>query len=253
MVRDYIHLELRDYWALLIRRWPFFVVPASLVAVLALITLNVSAPPPTYIAGLQFIVGQPPSEEAIFAEDEQRHWSWITSQYVVNSVTDWVNGTEFSKQVADVAYDKGLEEITAKEVFFALNAYTLRSRLTVNVETTDEEDVIILSQAVIEVLRESNRNIIPQLGSIPAEIKPIDVYPDTIDELVINPVAVEKSMMMDIFFRVFVAAATGVGFAMMIEYIDPKFYSRHQVSKMGLDVMGTIPAKAQIVVEQQSA
>ena len=90
-------MELREIWALLKRRWLVILIPAAVVLAIGLITYR--APGPLYNAGVRFIVGQEPLEAAGLS-DEQRLANWKASEYIVNTLADWVRGGQFAELVS---------------------------------------------------------------------------------------------------------------------------------------------------------
>ena len=85
-------------------RWLLIIIPVIVVAVLTVATYQ--SPPTYYNVGMHYLVSQEPSVEAASA-DEQRYYNWLTSEYVVNGLTDWVKGSEFATAVsAELASSK---------------------------------------------------------------------------------------------------------------------------------------------------
>ena len=100
-------MELRHYWKLFKRRWLLVVIPAVVVLAVGLATYQIAA------AGLQCgralsLLAQPPAEAADTA-DEQRYYNWLTSEYIVNGLTDWVKGGGFATAVSQELAAQGVD------------------------------------------------------------------------------------------------------------------------------------------------
>ena len=99
-------MELRHYWIIFKRRWLLVVLPAVVVLAIGLVTYQ--SPPPVYNVGVRFLVAQTPSEGAA-AADEQRYYNWLTSEYIVNGLTDWVKGGAFATAVSQELAAQGFD------------------------------------------------------------------------------------------------------------------------------------------------
>ena len=90
-------MELRTYWNIIRRRWLLLVIPAAIVLAIGLLTYQ--RPAQAYNVGARFIVGQAPGPESESA-DEQRYWAWVTSEYIVDGVVNWVRSRAFAELVS---------------------------------------------------------------------------------------------------------------------------------------------------------
>ena len=232
MIRDDVFTEIRAYLQVLLRRWPFVVVPTVVVAALAIATFRL--PQPTYSTSIQYIVSQQPTVSAE-TDEESRRLVWITSQYVVNGLTDWANGTDFSARIARELQLKGFD-IDTGEVSSALLAGTIRSKLEIYVDHSDEETVRAISNAANVVLNRDNIEAIPQLGEDQAFLMPID-------ELEIEEIAPGMSALLMLPIRMAIGAAAGLALALLVEYIDPKIRSGHQLKSIELALLAEIPTE----------
>lgn len=230
MFYDSAFIELRTYLDVLRRRWPLVVLPALVVLVIGLLTFR--TPPPTYQTSVEYIVGQQPAPDTL-TEEQARQWAWVVSQYVVNGITDWTQGTDFAGRIADqLPAELGMD---TQAVAAALSTNTIRSELTLVVEHPEEAVVEAIANMATDVLQD-NDFVIPQLAGAPARAVPID-------RVIVEPVAPGITAFLDVPLRVFVALAAGIGLALLIEYVDPKVRSARQVEGMKLVVLGKIPAE----------
>ena len=231
-MRKDIFDEIRLYVIVLLRRWPFLLVPMVVVTVLGLARFSV--PQPTYKTSVQYIVSQDPTISAE-SNEESRQFVWLNSQYVVNTITDWSNGTEFAGRVAAEMRTKGFD-IETGEVAAALETGTIRSKLEVFIDHPEEDIVGAMAEAATIVLNRDNLEAIPQLGQDPALITPID-------EIEVEIVAAGLKGYLDLPIRLVIAAAMGIAVALFAEYIDPKIRTRQQIAAIRLPLIGEIPAE----------
>ena len=230
MIRTDIFLELRTYLSILRRRWPLVVIPTIIVLALGIITFQI--PDPTYKVQMQYIVSQPPSVSAE-TDEESRQFTWVTSQYVVNAVNDWSDGTDFAGRIARQLNAQGIE-VDALGVAGSIEVDTFRSILELAFVHPDRETVEAMANAATVVLQADNADAVPHLGETKATIVPID-------EVIVQTLGAGITAYLDIPLRVFVAIAAGLGLALFIEYVDPKIRTRDQLGSINLPILGVIP------------
>jgi capsular polysaccharide biosynthesis protein len=223
-------MELRQYWTILRRRWLLVVIPALIVLALGLWAYRPA--PPAYNAGVRFIVGQPPGAAAAEA-DEQRYYNWLTSEYIVNGLTDWVRGGKFAEAVSARLADQGID-VPPGAIQGGLAADNARSMLTVSLTAGDAETLSHMLDSVITVLTEDNAAALPQLGGETAVLTQLD-------EPVINPISAGIRSQLDLPLRVALALFAGAGLALLAHYLDPTVRDRAEVERLGLPLVGEIP------------
>ena len=222
-------MELRHYWKIFKRRWLIVLIPALIVLVVGLATYT--SPPPAYNVGLRFIVAQAPA--AASDTDEQRYYNWLTSEYIVNGLTDWVRGTEFATAVAAQLAAQGIE-VPAGAIQAGLVPDNTRSMLTLSLTYGDPEVLANMMAAVAKVLIE--QNALPQLGGETAELIQLD-------QPVVNQISPGLRSQLDLPLRLILALGAGIGLALLAEYLDPTIRERDEVVQMGLEIMGEIPKR----------
>jgi len=171
-------MELRKYWTVFRRRWLLVVVPVVIVLAVGLATYN--PPPSVYNVGVQFIVGQNPAPVADSA-DEQRYYNWLTSEYIVNGLTDWVKGGQFATAVSQQLAIQGVN-VPPGAIQGGLAADNARSMLTVSLTYGETKTLAAMIDAAIVVLTEQNADALPQLGGRNGRSRPTwpaDDQPDS--------------------------------------------------------------------------
>lgn len=225
-------MELRQYWTRLKRRWLIILLPAIIVLAIGLLTYTPA--PQAYNAGVRFIVGQAPSEGAA-VRDEDRYYNWLTSEYIVNGLTDWVRGGEFASAVSDYLYTQELG-VPPGAIQGGLAADNARSMLTISLSANDAVMLEAMMDGVIVVLTEQNAAALPQLGGDTAVLTQLD-------QPIINPISAGIRSQLDLPIRILLALFVGLGLALLVEYLDPTIRDRAEAQALGLSILGEIPRK----------
>ncbi|MDV7390988.1 hypothetical protein RZS08_06540 [Arthrospira platensis SPKY1] len=223
-------MELKAYWNLLRRRWLLALAPTIVVLALGLATYRPA--PPAYNAGLRFIVGQPPGPAAA-AQDEERYYNWLTSEYIVNGLADWVRGGEFAAAVSDYLMTQGYG-VPPELIRGGLAADNVRSMLTISLTAGDAELLRVMLQGVVAVLQTQNAQALPQLGGETAVIVQLD-------QPVINPIPAGIRSQLDLPLRAALALAAGVALVLLVHYLDPTIQDRAAAEAAGITILGEIP------------
>lgn len=226
-------MELRQLWQLFRRRWWVAVIPTLIVLVVGLVTYNL--PGSFYSVGVRFIVGQEPTDAAA-TEDEERYYNWLTSEYIVNGLTDWIRGERFAAAVSAQLAQEGID-VPAGEIRGSLAADNTRSMMTVILNSgRDQAAVEQMINAVITILTTQNADALPQLGDEPAVLVQLDTP-------IVNQIAPGIRSQLDLPLRVALALGAGIGLAFLVEYLDPTVRGRDELERSGWVVLGEIPKK----------
>lgn len=225
-------MELRRYWNIIRRRWLLMLIPVLIVLAVGVATYR--TPAIAFNTGVRFIVGQPPAANSEL-KDEQRYYNWLTSEYIVNGLTDWVRGGEFSAAVSEYLAEQG-HEIPAQAVQAGLVADNARSMLTISLSYGDAQVLALMMDGVIAVLTEENSQALPQLGGETAILTQLD-------QPQVNPLPAGIRTQLDLPLRILLALLAGVGLALLVEYLDPTIRDRHEAEQLGLEILGEIPRK----------
>jgi capsular polysaccharide biosynthesis protein len=223
-------MELRDYWKALRRRWMLALIPAVIVLLLGLATYRPA--PLLYNVGVRFIVGQPPSPGAA-ANDEQRYYNWLTSEYIVNGLNDWVRGGNFALAVSEHLAAQGIS-VPPGAIQAGLAADNARSLLTLSLNGNDPVVLEQMLNSAVAVMTGQNAQALPQLGGETAVLVQLDAP-------VVNQIPGGVRSQLDLPLRVAVALVVGSGLAILAEYLDPTIRERRELERIGLPVLGEIP------------
>lgn len=225
-------MELRRYWQIVKRRWLLILIPVGVVALLTVATYQ--APPTYYNVGMHYLVSQSPASGAA-TPDEQRYYNWLTSEYIVNGLTDWVQGSEFATAVSQQLAETG-QDIPPGAIQGSLAADNVRSKLEISLNNPDPEALAAMIDAVTIVIQQQNGNALPQLGGETAVVVPFS-------EPVVNQISPGIRSQLDLPVRLLVALIAGIGLALLVEYVDPTIREARELEAIGLSVLAEIPKK----------
>ena len=218
-------MELRTLFALFRRRWLVAVIPAAVVALVALLTY--SPPPTTYNTGVRFLVGQAPSPAAL-EQDQERYYNWVASEYIVNGLADWVRGNKFADLVSQELAKQGVA-VPPYEIGVA--ADNTRSLFLVSINHGDPEKLAAIMEATIAVIVAHNGQALPQLGGQSAVLTQLDTPS-------VNPIGQGLTSQLQLPLRLAIALVVGIALAFAAEYLDPRIHGR---ADMDVVWLGEIP------------
>ncbi|MGB1253504.1 MAG: hypothetical protein ACPG8W_23030 [Candidatus Promineifilaceae bacterium] len=221
-----------DLSNILTRRWRLMLLSGFITALVTLFALRPSEV--IHKVEMRFIVGQPPLASA--SDDErERYYTWVTSEYIVFSISDWVNGTAF--------YDLILQEVTADgfstditELDKIIGATSYRSILLVVVQHTDPELLVATAEATTKIVTNFHNVDIPQIRLAPPTLFPIDNIP-----VVVSPRTTISEQLRIPLSIVLAFVLAGVA-AIVAERIDKTIRSRDVADTLRIPLLGEIPA-----------
>jgi capsular polysaccharide biosynthesis protein len=222
-------MELRRYWHILKRRWLLVLLPLVIVIVFSVVTWQ-PPPPAGFNVGVNFLVAQEPAQIAPNV-DEERYYNWLTSEYIVNGLTDWAVSGNFKTAVSEKLAGQGLD---VPPYTFNVVADNVRSKLQLSISAGDAAALARIMDAAIVVMTEENAEALPQLGGDTAVLV-------LLDEPVVTPLPQNFRSQLDIPLRIALALFAGIGLALLAEYLDPTLRDREETEQVGLTVLGEIP------------
>ncbi len=224
-------MELRRYWRILRRRWTLVLLPLIIVAAFSALAWR-PPPPAGFNVGVNFLAAQEPGQIAPNV-DEERYYNWLTSEYIVNGLTDWAISGNFKTAVSQKLAEQGLD---VPPNAFNVAADNTRSKLQLSISAGDADTLARIMDAAIVVMTEENAKALPQLGGDTAVLI-------LLDEPVVAPLPQSFRSQLDIPLRIALALFAGVGLALLAEYLDPTLRDREETERVGLRVLGEIPKK----------
>ncbi len=204
--------------------------PVVIVLILGLITYN--KPPTNYNAGVRFIVGQEPTIAATDS-DEERLANWKTSEYVVNTLADWVRGGQFAQLVSQDLLEEGIV-VEPQAIVGGTTSDSTRSMMTLSIIYPDPVVLEHIMLSAANVLINQNELGLPQLGGETAQLVQLD-------QPIVNRISSTIINQLDLPLRIALAIFAGIGLAFLVEYLDPTIRNSDELELMDLPVVGLIP------------
>lgn len=223
-------MELRLYLNLLRRWWWLALLPAIVIGGIGFATYD--RPPTAYGATVRFTASLPPTVTGDGGFDPN-YYSWLTSEYIVGSLSDWIKTGAFAQAVSDELAAQG-KTISASVVQASLASDYVRSQLVLFVNTGSADDTRAIAEAAIEVLRTRNADAFPQLGGVNAVVNALDT-PN------VGASSPGLRSMLDLPIRLGLGLAVGLALAFAAHYLDPFIRSKDDVELLGLKTLGEIP------------
>ena len=223
-------MELRQYWRIVYKRlW----IVVALVAIV-LISGLVFRPgrPALYQTSMRFTVGLVPESRSGDYYAYDRYYTWMTSEYLVDELTEIVGSEAFARAVSEELAHSDLD-ILAGDLHGSLEADRKHRILTLHI-TGDQAQLREIANAAAKALRERSADFLGQLGTTDADIR-------LIDPPVVLPAARSLKEKLDLPIRLFLALLAGVALTFLLDYLDDTARDRAEVEAMGLAVLGEIP------------
>ena len=223
-------MEIKLYLKILLRWWWLVAIPALVIGAVGLITYH--RPPVTYGTTVRFSASLPPTLSAAPGADPN-YYSWLTSEYIVGGLSDWIKTGAFAQAVSDELAAQG-KTIPAPAVQGALASDYVRSQLVLFVNSGSPDDAAAIANAAITVLQTRNAEAFPQLGGHNAIVTALDA--PTVGA---SPPGLRA--MLDLPLRLLLGLGVGIALAFAAHTLDPFIHDRRDVETLGLAVKGEIP------------
>lgn len=225
-------MELRLYLKILRRWWWLAAIPAAIIAAVGLATYR--RPPTTYGATVRFTASLPPAGASATGFDPN-YYSWLTSEYIVGGLSDWMRTGAFAQAVSDELAARG-KTIPPSAVQAALASDYVRSQLVLYVNGSNADEVRAIAEAAVVVLQDHNADAFPQLGGVNAVVTALDAPSAGLS-------APGLRATLDLPVRLLLGIAVGAALAFAAHYFDPFLRDAQDVRALGVTVIGEIPRR----------
>lgn len=171
------------------------------------------------------------SYDAIPREQGDYQDIWISSEYTVNALTDWIRGTRFREEVAAYAAAQGVEVPAGAP---GISADNEKSIGRISFGWSNAAELELLADGVIDVLQNRSAAYFAQLGGEPAAVTILSRSPAT-------PAPPPLADRFGSVLRIGLGAALGIGLALLAYYLDPAVRRREDLEALGVPVIAAIP------------
>lgn len=224
-------MELRQYWAVIRRRWW---IPASLVVAVVAITLISQRPwqtrPPTYATSLSFSVGVQPQQPG---DGEENYYTALASEYLIDDLAEVVRGSEFATAVSQRLAGQGIV-VPPGALQGSTQAGKLHRILTVTINGGNPDELAAVADAVVQTVEEQAPQFMPRLFAQNAAAF-------LVNRGGVTEVGPGLRQRLDFPVRLLLALAVGVALAFLVDYLDDRIRGRDDVEQIGLPIVGEIP------------
>lgn len=234
-------MELREYWRIVARRWWLALLPALVIVVYTLLTYD--KPPTAYQTYMNFAAGLP-AEAKPDNYTYDGYYTWLTSEYIANGLTDIVRRERFAAAVSERLAEDGVL-IAPSAIQGAIAADNAQSLFVVYVTWGDPDTLVAIADAITVELIENASAYFPQLANLP--MPPAR----RVDEP--HPAATAPSLQSQLTgpaMRIALGLALGVALVFLLHYLDPTIRERAELEALGFNVLGEIPRRSRLPFRQ---
>ena len=224
-------MELRQYWRIVYRRLWIVVALVAIVLISSLILRPERAT--LYQTSMRFTVGLAPESRGGDYYAYDRYYTWMSSEYLVDELTEIVGSEAFAGAVSEELANSGLD-LSAEVLHGSLGADRKHRILTLRITWGDQAQLGEIANAAATALRERSADFLGQLGATNADIR-------LIDPPVASPAGQSLKDKLDLPIRLFLALVAGVALTFLLDYLDDTVRDRAEVETLGLAVLGEIP------------
>ena len=224
-------MELRQYWKIIYKRLWTIIALVAIVLICSLVFRPGHAA--LYQASMRFTVGLVPESRGGDYYAYDRYYTWMSSEYLVDELTEIVGSEAFARAVSEELADSDLD-LPAGALHGSMGANRKHRILTLHITWGDQTQLREIADAAAKVLRERSADFLGQLGATDADIR-------LIDPPMVLPAARSLKDKLDLPIRLFLALVAGVALTFLLDYLDDTVRDRAEVEAMGLAVLGEVP------------
>jgi len=226
-------VELRDYVAIIQRRWP-------LIAALTVLALAVGAfftfrGPRAFEANIRIAVSAGADARAdaapyVYYRD---YYAWLSSEYLADDLSEIVKSDAFAADLG-AHLNEDLSGASIRQVLRTRKTHRI-IEITVQAPTADQAQR--LAGAMGDVIRTQGQKYLAQLANPAGQIA-------LIDQPSVRPATTTGSVAADLGLRGAVGLMVGLLVAFLVDYLDSRLRTRSEVERvLGLPVLGEIPTR----------
>ncbi len=220
-------MELREYWAILRRRWWIPVLLVLLVGAFSFFTYH--SPATYYQASVRFTIGV--SADRTVQGVDPILTAYQASEYIRDDFVEILHSELFANDVNANLAGTGIA-VTKDNISGAVEKQ--RRIMSMNITAATADQALTIARAAAKTLETQNNKYFKQLGSEGASVAIID-GPDV---SAVGPGLRER---LDIPIRLALALAAGLLAAFLVDYLDDTVRSSRELEGMGMAVVGEIP------------
>ena len=229
-------MELKDYLAVLARRW--YIVVLVPVLVLGGVLYQAAHSHPTYTASTRLAVVRQPEQDPATAPYYRYddYYTYLASEYLLDDLVEVTHGNVFAGDVAKTIAATNGVQVSPGEIQGDITSDRINRILTINVTAADPNRAVMIAQAAGKTLQQKAGSYFgysaPTQGTVVTTVQTADgAAPNT-----------HRTQLLQA-LQVAVGLFAGVLIAYLVEYLDDRLRSPDTVTAaLGLPVIGAIPS-----------
>lgn len=223
-----MHMEYKEIFRMLMRRWWLIVLPVVLSVVITIPDLlrDGTAVSGGFTTQIRYSAAQKlnmPDREGDYTD------IWRASEYTVHAFTDWARSSSFRHEIASILGD-------AQSAMDGLQiaADNVRSVGVIYMSHFDGESLGAIADAALLVLNSRSQRYFPQLEGEAAQVTILDQ-----PTIAATPPALPSRLAPVV--RLAVALLIGLAIAVFAEFVDRTIYHQDDLRRLGMPLIGSIP------------
>jgi capsular polysaccharide biosynthesis protein len=244
-------VELRQYLAVLWRRWPVIAVIVGLSLLFGAYTFLTA--PRTYATSVSVVVRQNPNPPTAVFFDFNNYYNWLSNEFLSDDYTLIVSSRAFADRVAQqlqanpTKYSIDTSNVQPRDVEGTISADRKHRVLTLTVHTVGKANFTLsqaIANAAVDVLTAQSvpTATLPVLNGVPIED---NVRFGALDRAgTDNTSSSVNRGLIDAAIRVGLGVAAALALAFLLEYWDDRLRDEAEAERLlGVPVLAAIPRK----------
>ncbi len=226
-------MELREYWAIITRRWQLIGVVTALTFAASVVMIFFGSN--YYKSELRMAVSikpEPmPQQKDYYSYD--RYYTWLTSEYLVDDLGEVIKSDAFLDDASKVA---GLP-ISKDAIRRDISTKKTHRILTITVTSQNPHYAYVMANAIAKTVQDNLQNYFAQINADNAQITVLD-DPQAQAEMGTLRKGIEIAL------RTVVGFLAGLGLAFLLNYLDPTVRGAREAEELlGLPVLAELPVR----------
>ena len=229
-------MELREYWAIIRRRWwlPLAVALAALVAASIVGVRGAAAYRTDMRIAVSTIPVADPNAERYF---DSTYYSNLDSEYLADDMSEFMHSQAFASEVKrELATGRNIT-IDTDSIVNATRTKKTHRFIDVTITTATPEDGQEIANSISRILQDP-----PHLGQYLAALTAYNTHMSVVTPPETRRNNTLPGLISEIGLRTLVGLLVGIGLAFLVDYIDPSLRTPQEAESMlRLPVLGEIP------------
>jgi capsular polysaccharide biosynthesis protein len=229
-------MELRDYWAIIRRRWwlPLAITLAAFVASTVVGVRGAAAYRTDMRIAVSTVPVADPNMERYF---DPTYYSNLDSEYLADDMSEFMHSQAFATEVKrELATARNID-VDTDTIVNATRTKKTHRFIDVTITTATPDDGQQIAQSISRILSDP-----PHLGQYLAALTAYNTHLSVVTPPETRRNNTLPGLISEIGLRTLIGLLVGIGLAFLVDYIDPSVRSRQEAESMlQLPVLGEIP------------